>query len=76
MARVTFHMKTSLTRERVLPMPTEFSQCRPELWPTLARERYEVYEVHRACADVRERSPSASGSFPGDTAPIGNTGLS
>jgi hypothetical protein len=38
-------------------MPTDFSQCRPELWPTLARELYEVYEVHPACADVKERSP-------------------
>jgi hypothetical protein len=56
MARVTFHMQTSLAPERVLAMLTDFSQCRPELWPTLSRELYEVYEVHAASADVKEGS--------------------
>jgi len=71
MARVRFHMQTGLTPERLLPMPTDFSQCRPELWPTLAPEMYEVCQVHSASADV---SPHVS--FPRETSPIGNTLLS
>ena|SRR5215467_155494 len=50
-------MQTSLTSERLLPMPIDFSQCRPELWPTLALEMYEVCQVHSASAEVKERSP-------------------
>jgi len=37
-------------------MLTDFSARRPELWPTLARELYEVYEVHPTSADVKEGS--------------------
>jgi hypothetical protein len=57
MARVTFDMQTSLTPEKVLAMLTDFSTRRPELWPTLARELYEVYDVGIASADVKEGSP-------------------
>jgi hypothetical protein len=58
MARARFHMQTSLTPERVLPMPPDFSQCRPELWPTLVIELNGVYEVHPASADVKSEAPS------------------
>src|SRR5262249_7100441 len=57
MPRVTFDMQTSLPAEQVLSMLTDFSMRRPELWPTLARELYEVYEVGPAGADVKEGGP-------------------
>jgi hypothetical protein len=57
MARVTFDMHTGLRPERALAMLTDFSARRPELWPTLTRELYAVYEVHPTGADVKEGSP-------------------
>src|SRR6516225_8331451 len=56
MPLVTFGMHTGLAPEQVLGMLTDFSGRRPELWPTLARELYEVYEVHPTNADVKEGS--------------------
>jgi len=55
---VAFEMRTALPPERVLAMLTDFSPRRPDLWPTLAPELYEVYEVQPTCADVKEGSPS------------------
>ncbi len=57
MPRVTFNMHTGLPPEQVLAMLTDFSARRLELWPTLARELYEVYEVGATSADVKEGSP-------------------
>ena len=37
-------------------MLTDFSTRRPELWPMLARELHEVYEVGATSADVKEGS--------------------
>jgi hypothetical protein len=56
MPLVTFGIHTGLAPEQVLAMLTDFSARRPELWPTLARELYEVYEVHPTSADVKEGS--------------------
>src|SRR5262249_6478638 len=56
MPLVTFGMHTRLAPEQVLAMLTDFSARRPELWPTLARELYEIYEVHPTSADVKEGS--------------------
>ena len=57
MPRVTFDVHTELAPEPVLAMLTDFSARRPELWPTLTRELYEVYEVGATGADVMEGSP-------------------
>ena len=57
MPRVTFAMHTGLPADQVLAMFTDFSARRPELWPTLARELYNVYEVAATSADVKEGSP-------------------
>src|SRR5215470_3879001 len=57
MPLVTFDMRTALPPERVLAMLTDFSPRRPELWPTLAPELYEIYEIQPTCADVKEGSP-------------------
>lgn len=56
MPRVIFDMSTRLPPGRVLAMLTDFSARRPELWPTLARKLYEVYEVRSASAEVKEGS--------------------
>jgi len=50
-------MQTRLPPERVLAMLTDFSSRRPRLWPTLAEELYEVYDVRPTSADVKEGSP-------------------
>jgi len=57
MPRVTFDVHTALKPEQVLSMLTDFSSLRPKLWPTLARELYEVYEAHPTSADVKEGGP-------------------
>ena len=56
MARIVFDINTALPAERVLAMLTDFTARRPELWPTLAPELYEVYEVGPTSADVKEGS--------------------
>ena len=56
MARVTFDVRTSLPPERVMSMLTDFSPSRPEVWPTLAPQLYEVYAVDSAAAHVKEGS--------------------
>src|SRR5215468_7605413 len=56
MSLVTFEMQTALPPKQVMAMLTDFSASRPELWPTLARELYEIYEVRPTSADVKQRS--------------------
>lgn len=56
MPRVTFDMHTRILPGQVLAMLTDFSKRRPELWPTLARDLYEVYELGATSADVKEGS--------------------
>ena len=57
MPLVTFDMQTRLPPEQVLAMLTDFSSRRPQLWPTLAEDLYEVYDVRPTSADVKEGSP-------------------
>ena len=57
MPRITFDMQTSLSPEQVLALLTDFSSRRPQLWPTLAADLYEVYDVRATSADVKEGSP-------------------
>ena len=57
MPLVTFDMQTRLPPEQVLAMLTDFSSRRPQLWPTLAADVYEVYDVRATSADVKEGSP-------------------
>ena len=58
MARVTFDIHTSLPPERVMLMLTDFSSHRPDVWPMLAPELYEVHRLGSGCADVKEGSLS------------------
>jgi hypothetical protein len=56
MPRVTFDIHTSLSSEQVISMLTDFSPRRPDLWPMLAPELFEVYRVDANSADVKEGS--------------------
>jgi len=57
MPLVRFDIQTRLPPEQVLAILTDFSQRRPQLWPTLAEDLYEVYDVRPTSADVKEGSP-------------------
>jgi hypothetical protein len=50
-------MQTTLPPEQVLALLTDFSSRRPQLWPTLAEDLYEVYDVGPTSAEVKEGSP-------------------
>jgi hypothetical protein len=54
MARIEFDMDAEIPPERIIAALTDFSGRRPDIWPGLKREEYEVYEVRQTGADVRE----------------------
>lgn len=67
MSRVTFDTHTRTPPEQVLAILTDFSTRRPELWPTLARDLYEVYQVGATSADVRGEALGLRGCGSGFT---------
>ena len=58
MPRVEFVCDTSLTPDQVLELLTDFSDQRPERWPALGPDTYEVYSVGDKTADAREGNAS------------------
>ena len=56
MSKIEFDVETSLTPERVKSALLDFSDRRPEIWPSLSAKQYEVYSVGGTNADVREGS--------------------
>ena len=56
MARVSFDIHTSLPPAPVMSMLTDFSAHRPDVWPMLAPELYEVHRLGSGSADVKEGS--------------------
>ncbi len=56
--RVEFDMETSLAPETVIGMLTDFSPRRPEIWPGLWEQAYEVYSVGETSAEIREGNKS------------------
>jgi hypothetical protein len=54
MARIEMDIDTRLPPDRVIGALTDFSERRPDIWPVLSREFYEVYSVGESSADVRE----------------------
>jgi hypothetical protein len=59
MARLELDIDTDVAAERVLSALTDFSDRRPDLWPGLKLEEYEVYDVGDTWAEVREGSGGA-----------------
>src|SRR5215469_4133883 len=56
MPKVSFDFRTAVSPERVIAMLTDFSPNRPEVWPMLAPELYEVYRLDAGSASVKEGS--------------------
>ncbi|MGZ4214273.1 MAG: hypothetical protein ACXVQV_13670 [Actinomycetota bacterium] len=51
---VEFDIETSLAPEKVVGMLTDFSDRRPEIWPGLSSDAYQVYSVGDTTAEIRE----------------------
>jgi Polyketide cyclase / dehydrase and lipid transport len=56
MTHIEVDVDTRLPSERVVAALTDFSDRRPDIWPGLAREYYEVYSVGEGTAEVQEGS--------------------
>lgn len=54
MVRFTFDLRTDAPPEAVRAALLDFSEHRPELWPGLPADQYEVYEVGDTWAEIRE----------------------
>jgi hypothetical protein len=46
--------ESSLSPDQVIDALTDFSERRPQMWPGISPEYYEVYSVGETTADVRE----------------------
>jgi hypothetical protein len=54
MARCDLHVQTKLPPDRVIAALIDFSDRRPDVWPYLSRQFYEVREIGETTALVRE----------------------
>ena len=54
MVRIEFDLRTDASPEAVRAGLLDFSERRPELWPGLPADQYEVYEVGDTWAEIRE----------------------
>jgi len=55
---VEIDAETSLAPEKVHAMLIDFSDRRPEIWPGLSPDWYEVYSVGETSAEIREGNKS------------------
>jgi hypothetical protein len=56
MARLEFDIASDVPAERILAALTDFTENRPNLWPGLKRELYQVHDTGPTWADVNEGS--------------------
>lgn len=63
MSDFRFTVETDLAPEQVLAVATDFSERRPELWPSISRRYYKVHEVGDGWAVVTEGSDVAGGTW-------------
>ena len=54
MVRLEFDIQSAARPEAIRAGLLDFSQRRPELWPGLPADQYEVYEVTDTWAEIRE----------------------
>ena len=54
MARFVFDLRTGASPDAVRTALLDFTERRPELWPGLPRDQYEVYETGDTWAEIRE----------------------
>jgi hypothetical protein len=48
------NVETTIPPERLLAAATDFSERRPDLWPTITRRRYRVFSLGDHTAEVEE----------------------
>ena len=54
MARIEFDLRTDAAPDAVRAALLDFSERRPERWPGLPADQYEIYEVGDTWAEIRE----------------------
>lgn len=54
MARIDFDLRTAAPPEAIRAALLDFTERRPQLWPGLPADQYEVYEVGDTWAEIRE----------------------
>lgn len=54
MARIAFEIRSEAAPEDVRAALLDFGERRPDRWPGLPRDQYEVYEVGPTWAEIRE----------------------
>jgi hypothetical protein len=60
---VEFDLESSAPSEKVIAALTDFTDRRPDIWPGLSRQWYEVYSVGSTSADIREGTGSKKGTI-------------
>lgn len=56
MPKLEMHTETALSPDQVVAALTDFTERRTEIWPGIAPELYEVYEVGETSAKAKEGS--------------------
>jgi hypothetical protein len=56
---VRLHMTSALTAPELMAVLTDFSSARPNLWPTIDADHFEVHAVGDTWAEVTEGTASA-----------------
>lgn len=59
MPTVRLHMTSALSAPELMAVLTDFSPARPEVWPTIDADHYEVHAVGDTWAEVTEGTASA-----------------
>jgi hypothetical protein len=56
-------VETSAPPEKVREALLDFSERRPEVWPSLSPDLYEVYSIGETSAEIKEGNSSPFGAF-------------
>jgi len=60
MAKITIAVDSTAEPKQVLDALLDFSERRPDVWPGLSRDLYEVYSVGETSAEIKEGSSKPS----------------
>jgi hypothetical protein len=59
MPTVRLHMTSALSAPELMAVLTDFSSARPNLWPTIDADHFEVHDLGETWAEVTEGTASA-----------------
>ncbi|MEJ3404920.1 hypothetical protein WDJ51_09260 [Rathayibacter sp. YIM 133350] len=59
MPTVRFHLTSTLSAPELMAVLTDFSPARPELWPTIDADHFQVHAIGENWADVTEGTAAA-----------------